>query len=235
MSGEAPRRALIRPSLPPLAWLVGALWSGIAVAEAVFWGAGRDGLGDRTWLCAAGCLVLAAAAIVLARARWTIYALVALGLSAGLALGGLYWSHWNREADQLERAGSKTWVVEVLTDDAVGRFGSSSRGRIIGPVCPGALVTVDWPSEGAIPVLGREVEVVGSVKTPGTDEWGRRSFRTGIAGNLRARRVIETGLGAERPRRGWSTPRVGRRSRGGRGGARRAICSAACCSATEGV
>ena len=28
---------VLRPSLPPLAWLVVATWTGIAVAEAVLW------------------------------------------------------------------------------------------------------------------------------------------------------------------------------------------------------
>ncbi len=213
MSSEVSKRALFRPSLPPLAWLVVALWSGIALAEAVFWQAGREGLRSGVWLFALACAVLSVAGVVLARTRWTTGALLALGLSAGLALGALYWSNWNRDVDQLERAGARPWVVEVLTDDTSGRFGSSSRGRIIGPVCAGALVTVDWPADRTIPVLGREVEVLGAVKTPGPDEWGRRSFRTGVVGNLRARRVTERRWapslrGAIGPLRAWAVARV---------------------------
>ncbi len=213
MSSEVAKRTLIRPSLPPLAWLVVALWSGIALAEAVFWQVGRAGLRGGVWLFVLGCVVLAVIGVVLARTRWSVWALLALGLSAGLAIGALYWSHWNTEVGRMERAGSRPWVIEILTDDTPGRFGSSSRGRIVGPVCAGALVTIDWPADHAIPVLGREVEVLGSVKTPGEDEWGRRSFRTGIVGNLRARRVTErrwspSVRGAIGPLRQWAVARV---------------------------
>ncbi len=212
MSSEVSKRAPFRPSLPPLAWLVVALWSGIALAEAVFWQAGREGPRSGVWLFALACAVLSVAGVVLARTRWTTGHSLRW-VSAGLALGALYWSNWNRDVDQLERAGARPWVVEVLTDDTSGRFGSSSRGRIIGPVCAGALVTVDWPADRTIPVLGREVEVLGAVKTPGPDEWGRRSFRTGVVGNLRARRVTERRWapslrGAIGPLREWAVARV---------------------------
>ncbi|MEI7814693.1 MAG: ComEC/Rec2 family competence protein, partial [Coriobacteriia bacterium] len=206
-------RPLIRPSLPPLAWVVVALWSGIGVAEATLWRAGPGGSGGSVWLLVVGCAVAVVASVVFTRIRWTTCALLALGLSAGAALGGVYWTHWNQQVNQVGRAGSRTWVVEVLTDETPGRFGSSSRARIVGPVCAGALVTVEWPEKCVIPLLGREAKVVGSIKTPAADQWGRRSFRTGIVGSLSARRVVPQGWshsvrGAIGPLREWAVARV---------------------------
>ena len=192
-SNEVPQRAVMRPSLPPLAWLVVATWSGIALVETALWAHLSGQLVHGPQLVVAGCILATVAGAWQASRGRTTLALLAIGLSAGLALGGLFWVHWAGQVGQLQDAGSRPWIVEVLTDETAGKYGTSSRARIVGPSSAGALVTVEWPQDAVVPQLGRTVEVLGTVKTTTADEWGRRAFRSGVVGSLRARRVVDRG------------------------------------------
>ena len=203
----------LRPSLPPLGWVAAALWAGIALAESGSW-AMHTGRGSSAAFVA-GVLAVACAAVALwlIRSQRTMIALTLLGLSCGIALGGVYWAHWRVEAAALERAGAKHWTLEVLSDETVGRFGSSSPCRVIGPTLRGALVTVDWPAGKPAPALGRQVEVLGTMKATGVDDRSRRSHSLGTSGSLRGRSLKDlawapTLRGLVGPVRVWASERI---------------------------
>lgn len=161
------------------------------------------------------------AAAVCWRIRLVMAVLVCAGLAAGVLLGVACWAHWAADAQALAAAGTKRWVIEVLADETVGSFGANSPARIIGPTGAGSLVTVTWPKGSDVPALGRRVEVLGSVKPPSADQWGRRAHRSGNVGSMRTRQVSDMGWahtvrGAVGPLRLWAVARVARVS--GRGG-----------------
>ena len=213
MSGDDAPRMPLRPSLPTLGWVTAALWVGISLAESTSWSivAGR---GQRlvAALAVLG-VVSACGAAACALSRRTLSALVLFGLACGIVLGSLYWAHWRSEAAALQSAGSKRWTLEVLADETTGRFGSSSPCRVAGPTSRGALVTVDWPSGVSAPALGRFVEVLGTMKSTGTDERARRSHSIGTSARLRGRSVKDvawapTLRGAVGPLRLWASERI---------------------------
>ena len=203
----------LRPSLPPLGWVAAALWVGIALAESASWtmytGRGSSA-GVVTGALAVACGVVA---LWLMRGRRALLSLALLGISCGIALGGVYWAHWRLEAAALEHAGAKRWTLEVLSDETVGRFGSSSPCRVVSPTLRGALVTVDWPAGKPAPALGRQVEVLGAMKATGTDDRSRRFHSLGTSGALRGRSLKDlswapTLRGLVGPVRVWAAERI---------------------------
>ena len=215
MSDEAKERALIRPSIPPLTWLVVTVWAGISVGEGVLWRSIFGVSWNGVWILGGACFALALCALFLARSTRTTMALACAGLAAGAVLGSVYWAHWAQDAGTAAGAGAEAWRVEVMSDEASGRFGSSSRARIMAPVAVGSIVTVEWPQGTQVPLLGREVKLVGSVKSVTDDQWGRRSYRSGVIGSLRARKVSDVGWaptlrGVIGPIRSWAVSCVAR-------------------------
>ena len=189
MSDETANDVGPRPSIPILAWLVTALWTGIVVGQeaqwSVFCGSGRAVLAVAAVGCACGVL-----SVVLRRR--SLVSLCLMGLAAGLALGWLFWGNWRAQVAMAASAGTK-WRVEVLADESVSTFGSSSNCRVLGPGPRGASVTVQWPSGVQVPALGSCVEVVGAFKAPSADDRGARACRGGVAGSFRARSVRALG------------------------------------------
>ena len=192
----------LRPSLPYLMWVALAVWVGVWLAEAATW-AEVTGPGDavRVGWVAAACG--AVGALTLARSG-RAGSLVLAGLVTGYAVGALFWGQWAGTTSELAAGAGSRWRIEILADAATGPFGTSVSGRIRSPMAQGARVTIDLPSEGAAPELGRVVEVTGSLKTPKPDERGQRQHRMGEVGRIRARMVTDTGWAPTI--RGWVGP-----------------------------
>jgi len=137
------------------------------------------------WALLAG--VAAALAVSVARRIVPgLAALVAMGAVAALVAGGL-WHECDRDAYSLRSGGAL--VVDVAGDASRGSFGAISLARVRSGPAAGALVRVMWPADDDAPAAGTRARVIGSVKTPGRDERGRRDHRAGVSGTLRGRHV----------------------------------------------
>ncbi len=192
MSDSPDSAEVLRPSIPSLAWPIGAMWLGIVVAERQIWGAyavgGTPGAG---WACLA--VVGLAALAGLVRWRTGIVVLCLVGLVSGVALGWLYWGRWLEDATTLATMRGQTWRLEVLADETVTQFGASSPCRVVGGALDGARISLQWPAGTAVPPLGRLVSVTGAAKAPPGDARGERSARAGVVGSIRGRSSRDVG------------------------------------------
>ena len=212
VSDSRPVRVPLRPSLAYLVWFAIATWAGVCVAEAFSWRAFTtegDAAALVAWIAVAA---TGAAAVVLARSRRSV-ALILAGLVMGYAVGALYWAHWQRSVEDLDAARPSRWRVEITGDAMAGKFGTSVVARIIAPRRAGMRVTLDLAQDGAAPEMGREVEVVGSLRAPASDERGRRQFRMGEVGRIRTRvlrdlRWSRSVRGLVGPLRVWAVGRI---------------------------
>ena len=190
MSTERAGPEPLRPSVATLAWLVVALWSGIVAAQAASWSAYAAGQPVSVLTGSVGMASVVCAVVlgVVCRKR-RVVVIVAAGWVAGVVLASLFWGHWAWQVSALTRASSGAWHVEVLSDESVTAFGSSSSCRVDEGPGRGARVTVQWPKDVAAPALGQRVRVWGRAKAPTSDARGLRSARSGVAGTVSVRRV----------------------------------------------
>ena len=188
------------------------VWVGVVTAQMVAWRAYVAGAA-MPWAALACVAVVMGLAVALAtRWRRRVLALVLAGALAGGCLGAAYWARWRADVVALPHQ-SAGRLVEVLSDETAGQFGSSSRCRARDGSASGALVEVRWPSGTDAPPMGRLVRVTGRVSAPTPDDPGLRTCRAGQVGALSARVVADAGwardlLGAIAPMRVWAVTRL---------------------------
>lgn len=217
MCAELAEKHVVRPSLPPLAWVAAAIWAGVEAAEAVAWHARTVGSSRAAMLTVAVVVcVLVGSGVRLYLTRRGVAALVVLGVVCGACVGGLYWWRWEVSAAACEERPAGRWRFEVLDDAQEGPFGARSRVRVLdGGATSGCWLKVGWPKGEAAPEAGQEVVVLGKAKPAPRDDIGRRSHRSGVHATMSARDVRVVGWarsarGAVGPLRRWATGAISR-------------------------
>ncbi|NTU70203.1 MAG: DNA internalization-related competence protein ComEC/Rec2 [Coriobacteriia bacterium] len=201
-----------RPSISPLVWVALTLWGGIWVGQWLQWEAycGRPLPVEWVVLCAA---LLVPVVAMLVRTGRLVAVVCVLALFAGATLGWLQWGVWARGAAMLSASAPTQFQVEVLGDESVSDFGSSSECRLLTGAARGARVVMQWP-EGAVPPLGSSVSAYGHFKAAPVDARGARLSRDCAVGYVRARALREvtwapTIRGALGPLRLWASRKLG--------------------------
>lgn len=178
MRDDGPRTVL-RPSVPPLAWLACGLWVGIGAAEASAW---RVFMGQRPALV--GWIVGAAfIAVVAVWRRGGLALLLALGVMAGALVGAMYWRDYGTTVRAMSATSDLRWIADTPEDPVMSEFGARSDVVVVSPT-PGARLRCLWREDASAPELGERVTFRGSLKPPSRDEKGRRLHRTGVIGSV---------------------------------------------------
>ncbi|NTW28003.1 MAG: DNA internalization-related competence protein ComEC/Rec2 [Coriobacteriia bacterium] len=198
----------LRPSLPPLGWAAAAAWCGVAAAQKATATPILGGGHSTVWaLVLAVCLAFAVGGL-LVRRRKTLAALIVFAFAASAATAAFYWMDLDTKALELTQSANTHWTIEVLSDASTGRFGSSSEATILSPTGMGAVVSINWPQDSAVPELGSRVEVTGGITAPSPEDRA-----SGVAGSLRAKAVstagwAESARGIVGPLRQWACRQV---------------------------
>ncbi len=206
--------ALIRPSVPPLAWFAVAIAYGVILAEECGW-RGVAAMTPRLLTQLVAAATVAAVLSALPRARPLLLLIVA-GLAAGCVAGTLAWRDTQALAGQVGSAHATRLSVAVVTDPTASSFGESSLSRILSPTSlRGAVVRARWPSGSPAPEAGQRVDVIGTLKPPMPAERLRSELRAGVCGSLSVRAVqharpASSLRGAFLPLRTWALRRLAR-------------------------
>lgn len=172
---------VVRPSVPPLAWLAAGIWVAAALAEELSWRAYAGTLPDWTAWAAAGLLAAGCAALT-ALCPVAAVRFAALGLAVGLLVSTLAWARWRSDASGVGEGGAREVIGQVV-DDADAAFGGW-RVRVRGD--RGGTVVADWP-EGPVPAKGSRVAFRCALHPPSAaDAYGRTAVRRGDVGEGRA-------------------------------------------------
>jgi len=169
-----------RPSIPPIAWFACAMWAGCMVGESVLWA-----LYSATSVWRIAATVAAISGVVGGVAwRWpstrAAAVLVLAGVVAGAGASGMQGLEWQLQSRTAADCGAREWVGVVESDPMLGRFGATLHVRIKGGPLHGARARVYWPSDEAVPDLGRMVRFSAVLEPVSAgDAWGRRVARTG--------------------------------------------------------
>lgn len=184
------RAGVVRPSLPPVAWLAVAVWAGSAAgAVAVWWCRASGRPPGLVWIAGA---LACALALACARRRPPVAA-VALALAAGIATATLHGCWVLQQGSLAESAGPVGWTGTVVADLRQGLGGSlvtvalrdgPARGRF----------TLNWPAGAPLPEYGRRVTFSARLRAGvPVDDYSQQVFLRGEAGSGKPWRVAVLG------------------------------------------
>ncbi len=177
----------IRPSIPPIMWLVAATWAGAVLGEACWHEGLTAAVPTRSGLTALGVV----SALALSRRKVSFLAAALCALSTLLAFSA--GARWQAQAAGSVRVGGAVQGV-VDRDPSFTRFGPMLTVRIMGTGSGGALVGVRCPPDTPTPSVGAVVRLTGVLRAvDARDREGRAVARRGIVAFMTARRVEEVG------------------------------------------
>lgn len=182
---------MIRPSVPPAAWLGLAVWLGAWFAETASWGA----YATRDVRPVTACVAVAAACVLLGGvlSRPVTLRLFAFGLAAGLLAGTACWGSWRAQAGSFATRPVRS-AEGVVVGDATASGGEL---RVTVRLPSGASAALAWPRGSPVPEAGRSVSFrTRLVPLDPSKAWSRIAAARGVVAEGRAWDV------AARP---WST------------------------------
>lgn len=191
--GSASPRAT-RPTFPSLAWCAAALWLGMCAAESLAWRSG--GLAIAAAVGGASVLVVTILLVFTRRGAFTHgWVMCVLGLSLGLAVGGLFWLRVDRGLTQI-RSLSRGASVQAITDEVASRYGSSVRARVLSGPARGTVFSAMLPEHPFSLVSGDTLQVRGSPDaSESRDRYARQRHRAGDTCRVRVWSARRMGQG----------------------------------------
>ena len=184
MYPDSPRIAWLanRPSLPPMFFLAGGIWAGIALSIELSYGLDA---GTVAGIALAGAVLVVCSA-ALFHIRAVVTACLVGGLGLGLVLGSAHACKLVAEQSEL-LAAAEPRVLEAVKDARDGQFGSTAICRDV----RGALVRVSVDSRSDV-LVGDLVEVTGGFKKPSAKS-ARDSWRSGVVASSRGKARVVSG------------------------------------------